>query len=52
MDFGRKRYDAPKYHSCLVAYKNLLEEEKDYDCKTSVDTLKLILKLGFKIMTE
>jgi len=32
-----------------VAYEDLPEEEKDYDRNTSVETLKMILKLGFKI---
>ena len=29
--------------------EDLSEDEKDYDRKTSVETIKLILKLGFKI---
>ena len=36
-------------HPCLVAYEDLPEEEKVYDRNTSVETLKLILKLGFEI---
>ena len=47
--YGEKRDDAQKHHPCLVAYENLPEEEKLYDRNTSVETLKLILKLGFKI---
>lgn len=47
--YGEKRDDAQKHHPCLVAYENLPEEEKVYDRNTSVETLKLILKLGFKI---
>ena len=41
--------DAKKHHPCLIAYEDLPEEEKEYDRNTSVGTLKLILKLGFKI---
>ena len=47
--YGEKRDDAQKHHPCLIAYEDLPEEEKVYDRNTSVETLKLILKLGFKI---
>lgn len=47
--YGEKRDDTLKYHPCLIAYEDLPEEEKVYDRNTSVETLKLILKLGFKI---
>ena len=47
--YGEKRDDAKKNHPCLVPYEELPEEEKVYDRNTSVETLKLILKLGFKI---
>ena len=47
--FGEERNDATKKHPCLVPYEELSEEEKTYDRNTSVRTLKLILKLGFKI---
>lgn len=48
--YGEKRDDVLKHHPCLIAYEDLPEEEKVYDRNTSVETLKLILKLGFKIM--
>lgn len=47
--YGAKRNDALKHHPCLVAYEDLPEEEKVYDRNTSVETLKLIVKLGFAI---
>ena len=47
--YGEKRDDAKKHHPCLVTYEDLPEEEKVYDRNTSVETLKLILKLGFTI---
>lgn len=50
--YGEKRDDAKKYHPCLVAYEDLPDEEKVYDRNTSVETLKLILKLGFNICKE
>ena len=48
--YGEKRDDLLKHHPCLVAYEDLPEEERVYDRNTSVETLKLILKLGFKIV--
>lgn len=47
--YGEMRNDELKTHPCLVPYEELPEEEKDYDRNTSISTLKLIIKLGFKI---
>lgn len=47
--YGEQRDDELKTHPCLVPYEDLPEVEKDYDRNTSIGTLKLILKLGFKI---
>ena len=47
--YGEERNDTEKKHPCLVPYEELSEEEKEYDRNTSVETIKLILKLGFKI---
>lgn len=47
--YGAERNDALKHHPCLVPYEELPESEKEYDRNTSVETLKLILKLGFEI---
>ena len=47
--YGEKRDDNKKHHPCLVPYEDLPEEEKVYDRNTSVETLKLILILGFEI---
>lgn len=47
--FGRKRNDRKKTHPCLVPYEELPEIEKDYDRNTAKSTLKLIVKLGFRI---
>lgn len=49
--YGERRDDTLKHHPCLIAYEDLSEEEKDYDRNTSVQTLKTILKQGFKIIT-
>ena len=50
--YGEERNDAEKKHPCLVPYEELSEEEKVYDRNTSLETLKLIIKLGFKITKE
>ena len=47
--YGEQRNDSLKTHPCLVPYEELPEEEKEYDRNTSIGTLKLILKKGFKI---
>lgn len=47
--YGEQRNDELKTHPCLVPYEELPEEEKEYDRNTSIGTLKLIIKLGFKI---
>lgn len=50
--YGKERNDAEKKHPCLVPYEELSEEEKAYDRNTSVETIKLIMKLGFKITKD
>lgn len=47
--YGPERNDAEKRHPMLIPYEDLPEGEKLYDRNTSVETLKLILKLGFVI---
>ena len=47
--WGEKRDDQLKTHPDMLPYDELTEEEKDYDRNTSLETIKLILKLGFKI---
>ncbi len=47
--YGEERNDNLKTHPCLVPYEDLPDEEKVYDRNTSISTLKLIMKLGFKI---
>lgn len=50
--YGAQRDDENKKHPCLVDYDELPENEKDYDRNTAVETLKLILKLGWKIKKD
>lgn len=47
--YGEKRDDVAKTTPGLVSYENLSEREKDYDRNTALETIKLIIKLGFKI---
>ena len=44
------RNDELKQHPCLVPYEELSEEEKDYDRRTSVETLKFIVSQGYSIV--
>ena len=48
--YGNERSDALKQHPCLIPYEELPEVEKAYDRDTALETLKLISKLGFKII--
>lgn len=48
--YGAERNDELKQHPCLIPYEELSEIEKDYDRNTAISTLKLICKLGFKII--
>ena len=48
--WGPERNDALKQHPCLVPYDQLSEEEKVFDRNTSQETLRLITKLGYKIV--
>ncbi len=50
--YGEERNDAQKQHPCLIPYDELPESEKEYDRNTSLQTLKLIVKLGYKIIKE
>ena len=47
--YGTVRDDEKKETPCLVAYSDLPESEKEYDRNTAMETLKLIVKLGFNI---
>ena len=47
--YGVCRDDEKKTTPCLVPYDVLSEEEKEYDRVTALQTLKLIMALGYKI---
>lgn len=50
--YGEQRNDEKRQTPCLVDYDDLSEEEKAYDRNTSLETLRLITKLGFKITKD
>jgi hypothetical protein len=47
--YGSKRDDATKKHPDLVPYSDLPEGEKEYDRRTAMETLKMIIALGYEI---
>jgi hypothetical protein len=47
---GPARDDRLKQHPCLVPYDELPDSEKRYDRRTSLETLKAICALGFRIV--
>lgn len=50
--YGAHRDDIAKTTPCLVPYDKLPEKEKAYDRNTAVETLKLIVKLGYSITKD
>lgn len=48
--YGTERNDELKTTPCLVPYSELPDSEKEYDRNTALETLKLIIKLGYKIL--
>ena len=47
--YGEKRDDKLKQTPCLVPYSMIPESEKEYDRKTALNTLKLVIALGYRI---
>ncbi len=50
--YGEKRDDDKKTHPCLLPYDEIPESEKDYDRTISLNIVKLMIKLGYKISKE
>lgn len=48
--YGANRDDAKKLHPCLVPYSELSESEKEYDRKTSIETIKTLTALGYRVV--
>ena len=47
--YGELRDAELKTHPDLVPYEELPESEKEYDRKTSMETIKVILSMGYRI---
>lgn len=47
--YGEHRDDVRKVTPCLVPYAALPEVEKEYDRRTAMETLKLIVAMGYTI---
>ena len=47
--YGEERDDKKKTTPCLIPYAELPEIEKEYDRVTALQSLKLIIALGYKI---
>lgn len=41
-----------KTHPLLIPYSELSESDKDYDRNTSLETLKVLIKLGYQIVRK
>lgn len=50
--FGHERNDQKKTHPCLVPYNQLPEIEKNYDRNTAINSIKLVIKLGYQITPQ
>lgn len=50
--YGEVKDPAKKTTPLLVPYDELPESEKDYDRNTVLETIKLVLKLGYQIKME
>ena len=48
--YGEYRDDVKKTNPTLIPYSELPESEKEYDRNTALGTIKLIKKLGFRII--
>jgi hypothetical protein len=48
--YGALRDDVTKTHPCLIPYERLPDSEKLYDRLTAMETLRVIIKLGFSIV--
>ena len=50
--YGPVKDTATKTTPLLVPYQDLPESEKDYDRKTAMESIKMVLKLGYKIVKD
>ena len=47
--YGKEKSSEKKTTPCLVPYDELSESEKEYDRNTALETIKVILKMGYRI---
>lgn len=47
--YGPKRSDAQMLHPDLVPYEQLSESDKEYDRRSALDTLRVLLGMGYDI---
>jgi hypothetical protein len=50
--YGPERNDNKKLHPCLVPYDDLPDSEKLYDYNTAMETIKVILGMGYEITNK
>ena len=50
--YGPVRDDTKKETPCLVPYSDLPESEKEYDRNTALNTLRVIIASGYKIIKQ
>ncbi len=48
--YGDELNREKRTHPCLVEYESLSEDDKNYDRTTAMETIKLLIKLGYKII--
>ncbi|KAA0256122.1 MAG: Ryanodine receptor Ryr [Acidobacteria bacterium] len=48
--WGPVRDDERREHPCLVPYDELPEEEREYDRRTALETVRTLLALGYRIV--
>ena len=48
--YGPERDDKMKKHPDLIPYSELSDGEKQYDRETAMNTIKLVIKLGYDLV--
>lgn len=48
--WGPVRDDGKRHHPCLVPYEDLPDSEKEYDRATALETVRVILALGYRVV--
>ena len=50
--YGPERNDILKKHPDLIPYSELSDGEKSFDRETAMNTIKLVIKLGYEIVKK